>query len=342
MSNSYLKRLANLRQAIQNKVLWIENPIDVFYLAGVRLSAGTIIVNQKTATLFVDGRYTEAAKKCSAIPVASIDEITAHLPKTGDVYFDRDTVTYGRYLTLEKQYNKTFKPFSSFVMPLRMIKDTGEIKKMQKSAELLWKGFVYARSKLKSGMTEKQLMLIFESYVKKRGAEALSFDPIIAFGPNTAMPHYHTGDAELRKSDIVLFDAGVVVDGYCSDMTRTFFFGKPPADLVIILETVKKAQVAACKASKPGVALKDLDQIARGVMAEERLEEYFVHSLGHGIGLEVHEPPRLSSQGADKNLELKSGMVVTIEPGLYVPGLGGVRWEDTIAINRRGHQNFYS
>ena len=156
------------------------------------------------------------------------------------------------------------------------------------------------------------------------------------------MPHYHTGETKLKRSDIVLFDAGVVVDGYCSDMTRTFFFGKPISDLVPILDTVKNAQAASCKASKSGVMLKDLDQIAREVMAKEGLEEYFVHSLGHGIGLEVHEPPRVASQGADKNLKLKSGMVITIEPGLYVPGLGGVRWEDTIAINRRGYQNFYS
>ena len=343
MSNVYLKRVKALQKSMKVSVVWIENPIDIFYLSGLQVSCGLILVDRKTATLFVDGRYSEAAKKASAMTVKKRSEevILKHLTKHSIIGFDQDHLTYGAYSQLKKTFKKTFKPLPSLLGPLRSVKDAFEIKAMKKSANLLWKGFRYAVSNLKVGMAEKELMLDFEQYVKTHGASALSFDPIIAFGPNTAMPHYHTGKRKLKASDIVLFDAGVVVDGYCSDMTRTFFFGKPKPKLKRVLDVTRKAQAAALKACKAGKSLKDLDLAARAIMKEACLEEYFVHSLGHGIGLEVHEWPGISSLGKDKNAKLKAGMVITIEPGLYFPGLGGARWEDTIAITENGYQNFY-
>ncbi|HPE85561.1 MAG TPA: aminopeptidase P family protein, partial [Chlamydiales bacterium] len=290
---------------------------------------------------FVDGRYTEAAQKIAKVPIRDreVEVIKPLLPK--NICFDQDTISYGRFLDLGKSYGNKFQPVSSPVSSLRLIKDPVEIKAMQKSARLLWKGFQYLVGALKAGMTEWEAMLTLERYVKSKGATGFSFEPIIAFGANTAMPHYHTGHAKLKSSDIVLIDIGVVVDGYCSDMTRTFFFKKSHSELVLILETTRQAHQAALKVCKPGVKLADLDLAARAVMKQAGLEDYFVHSLGHGIGLEVHEAPRLSSKGADKNLKLQPGMVVTIEPGLYVPNLGGARWEDTIAVTAKGCQNFY-
>lgn len=337
----YSKRLKAVQQMMKGKALWVENPVDIFYLTGVQLSSGIVLVTKSSSRLFVDGRYTEAAKKTSSISVANRDPvmIKKNLPKT--LYFDQNTISYGRYLDLSKSYGGKWMPVDSPIANLRMVKDAGEIKAMKKSSKLLWEGFQFLTKKLKRGMTEWEAMLLLEAYVKANGASGFSFDPIIAFGPNTAMPHYHTGHAKLKASDIVLVDAGVVVDGYCSDMTRTFFVGTPSTKLALVLQTTIAAQKAALSHCKPGVKLKDLDLAARAVMKKAGLEEYFVHSLGHGIGLEVHEGPRLSSKGVDKHVKLLEGMIVTVEPGLYVPGLGGARWEDTIVITSKGYQNFY-
>ena len=339
--NVYLKRVKALQNVMKGQALWIENPVDIFYLTGVELSSGIVLVTKSKAMLFVDGRYTVAAKKAASISVADREAvlIKKHLPKT--VCFDQTTISYGRYLDLKKSYGGKWVATQAPVSTLRMIKDAAEIKAMRKSAKLLWDGFQHLAKKLKKGMTEWEALLLLERFIKEKGASGFSFDPIIAFGPNTAMPHYHTGHAKLKASDIVLVDAGVIVDGYCSDMTRSFFFGKPNPKLEKILHTTIAAQRAALKHCMPGSKLKDLDLAARQVMKGAGLEKHFVHSLGHGIGLEVHEGPRLSSKGVDKNVKLDEGMVVTIEPGLYIPGLGGARWEDTIVITSKSYQNFY-
>lgn len=342
MSNVYSKRVKALQKQLKGKALWIENPVDILYLTGMELSSGIVLVEKNAAHLFVDGRYLEAAGKSSQIDVASREKeiISSLLPKK--ICFDEDTISYGRYKDLKKSYGRKWAPLASPVSHLRMIKDASEIVAMRKSAKLLWDGLEFLVKKLNVGITEWEAMLLLEQYVKSKGAKGFSFDPIIAFGANTAMPHYHTGQTKLKRSDIVLIDIGVVVDGYCSDMTRTFFFGKPLPKLVPILQTTIAAQKAALKACSAGKKLKDLDLAARAVMRKAGLEDLFVHSLGHGIGLEVHEGPRLSSRGADKNMKLEPGMVVTVEPGLYVPDLGGARWEDTIAVTKTGYQNFYS
>jgi Xaa-Pro aminopeptidase len=212
---------------------------------------------------------------------------------------------------------------------------------MKKSAALVWKGFEHIRRSLKVGVTEKELALSFEIFCRKQGAEKLSFDPIIAFGKNTAYPHYRAGDVKLKKDQLVLIDIGVVVDHYHSDMTRTVFFGNPDPRLVLLETVVKKAHAAALKLCKVGTKVGDLDKAARQVIEKAGLKELILHSLGHGIGLETHEFPRLKYKGEDQSTLLQEGMVITIEPGLYLPGVGGVRYEDTIVITSKGYTNFY-
>lgn len=155
------------------------------------------------------------------------------------------------------------------------------------------------------------------------------------------MPHYRAGKAKLKKNDTALIDIGVVVNGYHSDMTRVLFFGKPDPLLKKMYPIVKEAQKAALSMCRPGIAVKELDLAARHVMNKYGVEQYFIHSLGHGIGLETHEAPRIKWNGEDKEMLLKPGMVITIEPGLYFPGKGGLRYEDTIIINEQGHENLY-
>ncbi len=333
----YLKRINQLQHLLQEVRFLIEDPTDLFYLTGVELSSGQMIATKRGAILYVDGRYTELAKSLSPIPVR--ERTTKILPSTRALGFDQNKTTYGRYLQLKKQCK--VKAMPSLVNQLRYVKDDEEIQAMKKSAKLLWKGYGWLCKELKVGVTELEMAHKFEAFVKQHGAQRLSFDPIIAFGTNTSKPHYHPGKSVLKASDLVLMDMGVVVDGYCSDMTRTFFFGKPIQKLGRILQTTNAAQAAALSCVKPGVLLKTLDQAARYVMKKEGLEKHFLHSLGHGIGLEVHEGPRIASKGEDASSELKEGMVITIEPGLYVAGLGGARMEDTIVVTKNGYENFY-
>lgn len=222
-----------------------------------------------------------------------------------------------------------------------MIKDEGEIRKMKKSAQFAFEAYQFAKRKLKVGITEGELARDLEIYCLKKGAERMSFESIIAFGKNTALPHHHPSKTKLKANDIVLFDLGVVLDGYCSDMTRVDFVGKVDPKLRHLYEVNRAAQRVALAKCKPGVRLKELDRAARRVMKSAGLEEYFIHSLGHGVGLDVHEYPRIKFDGVDRNLELQVGMAITIEPGLYLPGKGGVRYEDTVVITPKGYTNLY-
>jgi Xaa-Pro aminopeptidase len=315
----------------------IENPLDLFYLTGLQLSAGVLIILRQKISLFVDGRYIEFAKKRSPFSVHPLSELSLN---GMTLAFDSHATTVARWEKLKK-FKVDLKGISEPLKTVRAIKEKDELKALEKSAKLLWKGFEYIQRKLKVGVTEKEIACDFEIFCRKQGAEALSFNPIIAFGKNTAYPHYRAADGKLKQGDIVLCDIGVVVDHYHSDMTRTFFFGKPDPRLILIDAVVKNAHDAALQICKPGSKVGDLDQAAQTIIKQAGLEKLMAHSLGHGIGLETHEFPRLKFQGEDHAVVLRPGMVITIEPGLYLPGVGGVRYEDTIAITPKGYKNFY-
>jgi len=316
----------------------IENPLNLFYLTGLRMSAGALLISRKKISLFVDGRYIEFAKRASPFPVYPLTEILSHVGKV--TVFDSHLTSIDRFEKL-KGWPTEWKPISEPLKRVRAIKEKEEIQALEKSAKLLWKGFLHLKKRLKVGVTEKEIAVEFEFFCRKNGAEALSFQPIIAFGKNTAYPHYRAGGAKLKKGDIVLCDLGVVVDGYHSDMTRTFFFGKADPRLIVLDSVVKEAHVAALKICKPGVRVGDLDAAACKVIQKAGLEKLIAHSLGHGIGLETHEFPRLKFKGEDDAVILKEGMVITIEPGLYLSGVGGVRHEDTVVMTQKGYKNFY-
>jgi len=305
---------------------------------------GVLVVLSGKAKLFVDGRYIEFAKKNSPFPVEllSQDAVSAFLRPIRTLVFDSYLTTVLRHDWLKKLYAGVLQGVPQPLRELRLIKDASELKLMKKSAAVVWKGFEHIRKSLKTGVTEKELALSFEIFCRKQGAEKLSFDPIIEFGKNSAYPHYRPGDVKLKKDQLVLIDIGVVVDHYHSDMTRTIFFGKPDPRLVLLETVVKKAHAAALKLCKSGAKIGDLDKAARQVIEKAGLQELILHSLGHGIGLETHESPRLKYKGEDQNVTLREGMVITIEPGLYLPGVGGIRYEDTIAITSKGYINFYA
>ena len=320
----------------------IENPTDLTYFSGLKLSHGRLLIGPKTATLFVDGRYKEIAKKGSPYPVKDLTEksLKESLAKLeGTVKFGFDTsLTVAAHRELKKSFIKrVFKGFDHPTLAVRMVKDRSELILLQKSADLLWKGFQHARKELKVGMRECELAHEFEFYVKKLGAEALSFEPIIAFGENSALPHHHSGRRKLKRGDVVLMDMGVVLNGYASDMTRIVFFGEVSKRIQEIYKVVRKAHQAALDVCKAGEFVALLDTVVRKSLGRE--EKHFIHALGHGIGLDVHELPRVSMKSTKEILQ--EGMVITIEPGIYLPGIGGVRYEDMVVITKTGYRNLF-
>jgi len=300
-------------------------------------------VHKKEALLCVDGRYIEAALEKSPVgAVLKKEETIRSFLKKHKVLklgFDGKFTSYENYLHFKKWRLAKPVSISSPLEGLRLIKEKEEIEGLKKSAALLWLGFCHLQKHIKAGITEKELARIFEIFSLENGAEALAFEPIIAFGANSAMPHYRAGNTRLKKGDIVLIDIGVVLNTYHSDMTRVLFFGTPDPSLKKMYEVVKESQKAALLKAKPGSDVREMDVAAREVMKKAGMENLFLHSLGHGIGLETHEHPRIKFDGP--SLKLKRGMVITVEPGLYVSGLGGVRYEDTICITETGYKNFF-
>lgn len=342
----YKNRLAKLQHQF---ALWqvdgcvVEDPIDLLYLLGLQLSLGTLIVTQKEARLFVDGRYLHAAQSKSPVPVSALSDsaFTQFIQesKIEVLAFDSHFTTFSRYrkwVELTSKFTLNLKPIDSLLKELRAIKEAKEQQLLQESAELLVKGFHHLETKLETGITERELALEFEIFCRLQGAEKLAFDSIIAFGKNSAMPHYRSADIPLKLGDLVLIDIGVVFHHYHSDMTRVLFWGERDPLLEKMLGVAQAAQQAALIECLPGKRLEDLDFAARREMQKENMEEYFVHNLGHGIGLEIHEFPRVGSKTADKEVVLKEGMVITIEPGLYIPDKGGVRYEDMVLVTDKG------
>ena len=361
MSNiKRIEKLENLLMAKDLDFLIIQDEISLFYLTGMHLSAGSLIIGKEAKRLFVDGRYIEAAQKqsfCSVLPLDSdsiADFLLVHA-KEGRVKiaFDSNAFSYDSFTQLktfleklEKQASKEILfqliPVSSPLKEIRAIKMQEEISFLRKAAVINWKGFEFICSILKEGIAEKTLALEYELFCRQNGGEKLSFDPIISFGENSAMPHHKPGDRQLKANDIILIDIGISFANYQSDLSRVVFFGKPDPVLEKLYSIVKKAQNRALSMCKPGVHVGTIDQTVRDYLNQEGYLKDFLHSTGHGVGLEVHEFPRIKHDGKDKDATLLPGMVITVEPGIYHPGLGGVRYEDTILITKDGYENFYS
>lgn len=324
-------RLENAQKIVRQEkldALLIEEPLDLFYLTGLHFSSGKLLIESKRVSLFLDGRYLASAASLKKYEIFPLEEFAVQ----GIVGFDQGKTSYERYQDLLAK-GVILVPLKNPIRELRAIKEEKEIKALKKSAELLQDGLYYIQEMLQEGISELELARALELFWLEWGATSVSFSPIIAFGENSAYPHHRAGETRLKKGDIVLVDIGVTHGSYVSDMTRTFFFGKPNPKLKKIYDVVEKAQAAALKKCKAGVNIKDVVASAKKVINDNGFEKFFPHSLGHGVGLEIHELPFLREEGI-----LKPNMVITIEPGIYVPGLGGVRIEDTIVIKEKGYE----
>jgi len=312
----------------------ITHKANLRYLTGFTGSKGFLLLGTKKNYFVTDSRYIEYVKKLQnknpRIPFEVTDNFEKVINKAKKIEFEADHITISQLKKWKKKFkNKKFVPMKSIS---RVKKTDKEIKLLKKSQQLNKTAMQRVRKLLKPGVTELEIAWKIRELAHKLGAEDLSFTPIVAFGSNSAIPHHQNSNRKLKKRDIALIDMGLVYKGYCSDLSRTFFVGKPTSEQAAIYKKVEAAQSAAIKAIKPNILVSKLDQIARKEMGKH--EEFFTHSLGHGVGLEIHEAPRLSSKSKDR---LKENSVITIEPGIYLPGKFGIRIEDMILVKEKGY-----
>ncbi len=340
-----LKRIKRVQKALSEwgvDALVVTDPIDLYYLSGMHLSVGTIAITKNKAVLIVDSRYFERCSNEAPLTVlqASSQALSAFLAKSKKIGFSQDTLTYGAYVRYVSEFSGSLVPLEFPMQKIRAIKEPAEVKKMQKAVTLCCDGFDFVKSMLRTGVTEEAVAKELQLFWLANGGEALSFESIIAFGKNSSMPHYRAAGTKLQPRDTVLVDIGVVVDGYASDMTRVFFYGKPQPKVEQIYDIVLEAQTKCVRAIKPGVTTHEVYNLSKKIIQKAGYGSNYLHGLGHGIGLETHEYPYLSA--AKDACILEAGMCVTVEPGIYLPEVGGVRLEDMVLVTKDGHCNLTS
>ncbi|MCL2531421.1 MAG: aminopeptidase P family protein [Oscillospiraceae bacterium] len=322
----------------------IECPRNRRYLTGFVSSYGSLLLTRDTAVLLTDSRYIEAAQ--AAVACCAVEEIKAgrlrNLCKSHGVkkLWLEGSATMERVQQLRTAlpgvYLSSNRALDVHMNQLRMIKHDDEAQKITAAQRIAEAAFAQVLPTITVGMTERDVALALDFAMLRGGAERLSFDTIVAAGVNGSKPHAVPGDYALRRGDLITMDFGAVVEGYHSDMTRTVALGEPSAQAREIYDVVLAAQEAALAVIAPGVACKDVDAAARDMIKAAGYGEHFRHGTGHGVGLAVHEEPRLSEKSREV---LRPGMVVTVEPGVYLPGVCGVRIEDLVVVTDTGYVN---
>ncbi|WP_048602265.1 M24 family metallopeptidase [Rubeoparvulum massiliense] len=341
------QRVVKLRKVLDKHnldALLAYSPYNRRYLSYFTGTAGYVVITKQDAVFITDFRYVEQAKQqCQGFSIVNhegkVFETVAEVLKKNqavNVGFEQNHVTYGEYQTLvEKLAGFTLTPTSNLVEELRMFKDEEELQLIRHAAKIADDAFAHLLTWIKPGMTEIEVKNELEFTMRKLGASGASFDTIVASGLRSALPHGVASKKVIEKGDMITIDFGAIYEGYISDVTRTFAIGEPGEELRKIYEIVRQAQLAGVEQIRAGMTGKEADAICRTIIDEAGYGEYFGHSTGHAIGLEVHEGPGLSFRS---EVELQPGMVVTVEPGIYVPGVGGVRIEDDIVITKDGNE----
>lgn len=343
--HQYDQRITSLRQRLIDcdcDAFFSVDPSDNAYLTGFFGSTSAVLITRNIARLLCDFRYAEQASaltsgvetvECSGNLDVRLGEHLQDL-SVKRAAFDPCAITVSRYETIKETFTGETAPAEEICRKLRQIKETSEVERIRAASQLAEEALEQVLSTLKCGIREYELAASLEYEFRKRGAQRASFDTITLFGARSSLPHGVPGDNPLKIGDIVLIDCGCVLDGYCSDLTRTFVFGRIPGDwFADIYECVRQAQDNALKAVRAGVLTRSVDEAARTRIAAAGFGDRFGHGTGHGVGLEVHESPRLNTVS---KAMLQAGMVVTVEPGIYLPGQGGVRIEDLLVVTEDG------
>lgn len=315
---------------------------NVRYLTGFTGSNGAVLLTPLRSILFTDPRYkTQSAQEADCQIVVGKGSLAKHITsavkrqKLRSVAFELNRLSfeYHEHLAEALKGEARLKPVNGLVETLRMIKSADEIGTIRASVQLNSAALEQALSRFKADMTETDLAAEIDYRMRLLGADGLAFDTIVAFGARTALPHAHPTARPIKSNELLLIDMGAMVSGYASDMTRTYVVGKAETKIRRIYGAVLDSQLAALAVLRPGISCAKVDQVVREVLRGHGLDKLFVHSTGHGLGLEIHERPRIGKKEAVK---LETGMTVTIEPGVYEEGTGGVRIEDTVVVTERG------
>jgi Xaa-Pro aminopeptidase len=349
---NYIARQKKLAAAARNSGLdglLITHLPNVLYLCGFTGTAGVLLLQvgerSHKMTFYTDGRYTQQANeevraakvvvgKRSAFVEGYEGVLKARIKTLG---FEAEQLSYMAYKQLGQALRgkSTLKPVAGMVEQLRLIKDADEISQIRASVLLAASLFQTALSVIKPGIAETQVAGELELQARRAGAEKMSFDTIVAAGTRSALPHGRASAQPIPNQGFIILDYGVILAGYCSDMTRTVHVGAVSKTHRRMYDAVREAQLASINALRPGVETGEVDRAGREVLKKAGFDAFFTHSTGHGVGIEVHEQPRLAKSQTQK---LAPGMVVTIEPGVYIPEEGGVRIEDMVLITETGHE----
>ncbi len=328
--------------ALKADALLVTSPANVRYLSDFAGSNGMLLLTPSETHFFTDPRYEIAAKQNIAGKVhivkgpmvAGVAEVIRrkHWKRIG---FESGWTQYDAYLRLKENLplGASLVPIGRIIEERRMLKSPAEIDIIRRSVNLNSEAYARVLQRIRPGVRELDIAAEIEFQMKMLGAEKPAFDTIVAAGPHAAFPHAHPTSYRLVGNELLLIDMGASLEGYCSDMTRTIHLGKPPQRIREMYRAVLESQLAGIDAVRPGVTAGKVDAAARHVLRKHKLDKYFVHSTGHGLGLEIHEAPRLGKKDPTK---LEAGMAITIEPGAYIEGLAGIRIEDTVLVTQDG------
>lgn len=338
----YDNRLGNIRRKMASldiDAVLVTKRVNYVYLSGFTGTAAILFISRERAALLTDFRYVEQASmqapdyEIIRYTSDQFGEINRLLKSEGikRLAFEDCHLSYKQYMQYsEKLETDEFVPLGGIIEELRSVKDQTEIGLIRKAVDIADGVFTHILGFIKPGITELDIAYEMEYYMKRLGAEGPSFETIVASGKRASMPHGVASEKKLEQGDVLTLDYGAIYKGYCSDITRTIFIGKPDEELEKIYRIVLDANRKGLESVKSGILAKEADLAARDFINEAGYGDNFGHGLGHGVGLEIHEDPTLSIRG---DMVLKDGMVVTVEPGIYIPDLGGVRIEDMVVVN---------
>ena len=347
-------RLRRLQESLDRNrldALLVTHLPNIRYLCGFTGSAGALLVSDKKRVFFTDGRYRTQARAevqgCKILVskkgplVACAEWLRTNKRNAGKmrrrigIEAEHMTVAERGRLSAMLPEDSSLRPAPALIERSRMLKDAEEIEQIRAAILLGADLFDVILKTIRPGVKESEVAAELEYAARKAGAEGMSFPTIIAGGTRSSLPHGRASEATIPSRGFVVCDFGVILSAYCSDMTRTVYVGRPTGEASRVYEAVRRAQQAAIEAVQPGVTVGEVDQAARKLLKKNNLDRYFTHSTGHGVGLEIHEPPRIA---AGQTEILRPGMVITIEPGVYMPGKFGVRIEDMVVVTERGCQ----
>jgi len=338
-------RVTKLREALAETgidAFFVSSRPNVNYLSGFRGDSGWLLITDKKVYLITDFRFIDQAKdEAPNVEVVMYEgkmqdrlKELCNGEKIKRMGFESEQCTYAQYQKLsETLAGVELAGLESIVEKLRIVKENNELEAIRKAVTIADAAFEHVLGFVKPGVKEYELAAELEYSMRRSGAEKPSFDTIVASGPRGALPHGTAADREIQKGDLVIIDFGAVYNGYCSDMTRTVLVGEASPKQKEIYQLVLEAQQAAIGAVSPGAKCSEVDAVARNLIAGRGYGDNFGHGLGHGVGLEIHEDPALNTRNHDR---LEEGMVITVEPGIYLSGWGGVRIEDMAVVTSQG------